>query len=155
MITRREARDVAFALPETVEQDHHGIPSLRVRGKTFATVADADHIRIMVGESDIRATVAEDPAASEEFWRGSRLACVVVDVRLVARELMEELLVEEWRCKAPRGVVRRCARVRRRSSVDLRARRDVHRARPSKRRDPAIDACDCGRGMWLSDFGCA
>jgi len=36
-MTSEQARTLALALPETVEQDHHGIPSFRVRGKIFAT----------------------------------------------------------------------------------------------------------------------
>ncbi len=29
---------MALALPESVEQDHHGMPSFRVRGRIFATL---------------------------------------------------------------------------------------------------------------------
>jgi hypothetical protein len=105
MIAMRDARELALGLPEAVEEDHHGIPSFRVRGKIFATVPDGGHVRIMVDESDILAAVAEDPAACEEFWWGSRPACVVVDVRLVARGLFEELLTEAWRRKAPKRLV--------------------------------------------------
>ncbi len=105
-MTISEARELAPALPETVEQDHHGIPSLRVRGKIFATVPDRDHLRIMVSEGDILAAVAENPAACEEFWWGARLACVVVDLRSATREVVVELLLDAWRRKAPRRVIR-------------------------------------------------
>jgi hypothetical protein len=77
------------------------LPSFRVHGKIFATVPDKAHVRVMVDEGEIRAVVAESPQACEEFWWGSRLACVVVDLRVVARELLWELLVEAWRRKAP------------------------------------------------------
>jgi hypothetical protein len=33
-----QARRLALALPEAVEQDHHGRPSFRVAGKIFATL---------------------------------------------------------------------------------------------------------------------
>jgi hypothetical protein len=105
MIAMGDARKLALGLPEAVEQDHHGIPSFRVHGRIFATVPDGEHLRIMVDEGDIRAAVAEDPAACEEFWWGSRLACLVVDLRLVARELIEELLTDAWRRKAPKRLV--------------------------------------------------
>ena len=65
------AHAFALSLPEAVEQDHHGIPSFRVRGRIFATVPDEDHLRIMVDEGEIRAAVAEDPEAFAELWWGS------------------------------------------------------------------------------------
>ena len=105
-MTIKEARELAFGLPETFEQDHHGIASLRVRGKIFATVPDADHLRIMVDKDDIRAVVAENPASCEEFWWGSRLACIVVDLRSAPRQLVAELLLDAWRRKAPRRLLR-------------------------------------------------
>jgi hypothetical protein len=102
MIPIRDVRALALSLPEACEQDHHGIPSFRVRDKIFATVPDSEHVRVMVDEGEIRAAVAENPEACEEFWWGSKLACVVVDLRVVQRELLAELLAEGWRRKAPR-----------------------------------------------------
>jgi hypothetical protein len=100
------ARRLALALPEAVEQDHHGMPSFRVRGKIFATVPDEEHLRVMVDEGEIRACVAQDPAAFAEFWWGSRLACVVVDLGAVDGDQLSELLADAWRRKAPRTLVR-------------------------------------------------
>lgn len=99
---------VAFALtlPEAVEQDHHGLPSYRVRGRIFATAPDGEHLRVMVDESEIRASAAEDPDAFAEFWWGSRLACLVVDLRVAPPDQVRELLTEAWRRKAPRTLVR-------------------------------------------------
>jgi hypothetical protein len=105
-MTIGEARAQALGLAEAAEQDHHGIPSWRVRGKIFATVPDATHVRVMVDQDDIRAVVAQYPEACEELWWGSRLACVVVDLRAAPRALVGELLLDDWRRKAPRQVVR-------------------------------------------------
>jgi len=105
MITMGEARELALSLPEALEQDHHGMPSFRVRGKIFATQPDGDHLRIMVDEGDILAAVAENPAACEEFWWGARLACVVVDLRFCAPDLVVELITDAWRRKAPRRLL--------------------------------------------------
>jgi hypothetical protein len=102
MIAVSDVRTLALSLPEACEQDHHGIPSFRVLGKVFATVPDGEHVRVMADEGEIRAAVAENPEACEELWWGSRLACVVVDLRVVPRELLVELLVEAWLRKAPR-----------------------------------------------------
>jgi hypothetical protein len=100
------ARRLALALPEAVEQDHHGMPSFRVRGKIFATVPDEEHLRVMVDDSETRACVAQDPAAFAEFWWGSRLACVVVHLGAVDADQLAELLTDAWRRKAPRALVR-------------------------------------------------
>jgi hypothetical protein len=42
-----DIRRLALALPETVEADHHGIPSFRVAGKIFCTIRQ-DRPRMMV-----------------------------------------------------------------------------------------------------------
>ena len=102
----KEARELALGLAETTEQDHHGMPSWRVRGKIFATVPDDDHVRVMVDTNDICAVVAQYPAACAEVWWGSRLACVAVDLRSAPRQLVNELLLDAWRRKAPRRILR-------------------------------------------------
>lgn len=102
----RPAHAFALSLPETVRQDHHGIPSFRVRGRIFATAPDDDHLRIMVDEGEIRACVAEDPAAFAELWWGSRLSCVVVDLRRAPDDQVRELLTDAWRGRAPKRLVR-------------------------------------------------
>ena len=100
------AHAFALSLPEAEQRDHHGLPSYRVRGRIFATVPDEDHLRVIVDEGEIRASVASDPAAFAEFWWGSRLACVVVDLRVAPADEVRELLTEAWRRKAPRALVR-------------------------------------------------
>ena len=101
MTTLRHAREIALALPEATEQDHHGMASFRVRGKIFATVPDPTHLRVMVDEMETRAAVAENPSACQEFYWGKRLACVVIDLGAASPALVKELLVEAWARKAP------------------------------------------------------
>lgn len=57
-MTISETLEFALRLPEVAEQAHHGILSLRVGGRIFATVPDDTHLRVMVDESAIRAFVA-------------------------------------------------------------------------------------------------
>jgi hypothetical protein len=106
MATMRSVRSMALSLPETIEQDHHGMPSFRVRGKIFATVPDAAHLRVMVDEREARAACAEVPASCELLFWGQRLSGVVVEVRTVPAPLLRELLEEAWRRKAPPVLVR-------------------------------------------------
>jgi len=109
MSTLRRARDLALALPEVTEADHHGITSFRIRGRIFATVPDAGHVRIMVDENEIRSAVAENPTVCEEFYWGKRLACVVVALKPASSNLLRELLTEAWLRKAPRSLAGRIA----------------------------------------------
>ena len=54
MVSPEQARQLALAFPEAVEQDHHGRPSFRVAGKIFATLWDEEHMNIMLDEGGIR-----------------------------------------------------------------------------------------------------
>ena len=106
MITLEHARALALALPEASQEDHHGMESFRVRGKIFATVPDATHLRVMVDELGIRAAVAGDPGACQELYWGHRLAGVVVDLRRASTDLVRELLTDAWVGKAPKKLAR-------------------------------------------------
>ena len=82
--------------------------SFRVRGKIFATVPpDDEHLHVFVDEGEVRAAVAEDPAAFEPLLWGQRLRGLRVRIA--------ELLEESWRRRAP---------------VRLAAERDAERGRP-------------------------
>ncbi|MGD0378820.1 MAG: MmcQ/YjbR family DNA-binding protein [Acidimicrobiales bacterium] len=106
MTTLAQARKLALALPEVTEEDHHDITSFRVRGRIFATAPDGTHLRVMVDEIEIRAAVAENPKACQEFYWGKRLACVVVDLKMANLALVRDLLTDAWIRKAPAKLVR-------------------------------------------------
>jgi hypothetical protein len=105
VVSRAQARELAFALPEAVEQDHHGRPSFRVGGKIFATQWDAEHMNVMLDEDGIRTAVHEQPSACEEVWWGKRLAAVRVDLRRVERATLANLLTDAWEGKAPKRLL--------------------------------------------------
>lgn len=107
MTTFDEVRAFALSLPEAESRDHHGMESFRVRGKIFATVPDEKHLRIMVSEEDIRAAVVEHPTSCAPFYWGSRLSCVVVTLDAADRAVVQELLVDSWRRKAPKKLADR------------------------------------------------
>jgi hypothetical protein len=96
-----QVRRFALSLPEVTEEPHFHYSSFRVRGKIFATVPDEEHLRVMADEGEIRACVAQDPAAFAELWWGSRLSCVVVDLAAVDGDQLSELLADAWRRTAP------------------------------------------------------
>jgi hypothetical protein len=102
-----QARAIALALPETTEQDHHGMPLFRVRGKILATVPDDEHIRVMLAEDEIRAVVAEYPDFCAPSYWGKKLACVVISLAPATQRVLEELLTEAWLGKAPKALTER------------------------------------------------
>lgn len=106
MVSRAQARELALALPEAVEQDHHGRPSFRVGGKIFATQWDDEHMNVMLDEDGIRTALDDQPAACEEVWWGKRLAAVRVDLRRIDRETLASLLTDGWEGKAPKRLLR-------------------------------------------------
>ena len=101
-MTLAEARRLALALPETAEEDHHGIPSFRVRNRVFATVPDGRHVRVMLDADVIRAAVNDDPRAFAELWWGKKLSGVTVALASADHRRVTELLEEAWRRVAPK-----------------------------------------------------
>jgi hypothetical protein len=102
MVSREEARELALALPEAVEQDHHGRPSFRVAGRIFATQWDQEHMNVMLDEDGVRTAVDDRPETCEEVWWGKRLAAVRVDLGRVDTETLANLLADAWEGKAPK-----------------------------------------------------
>jgi hypothetical protein len=105
-VSRKQARQLALALPEAVEQDHHGRPSFRVAGKIFATQWDEDHLNVMLDEDGIRTALHSEPEACAEAWWGKRLAAVRVDLRRAGDAMLGDLLADAWETKAPKRLLR-------------------------------------------------
>jgi hypothetical protein len=95
-------RSLALALPEAAEQDHFGNPSFRVRGKIFATVPDDDHLNVMIDPFDVDAAIRAAPETCEELWWGKELRGVRVSLPRAKPRMVELLLREAWRRKAPK-----------------------------------------------------
>ena len=105
MVSPVQARQLALAFPEAVEQDHHGRPSFRVAGKIFATLWDEEHMNVMLDEGGIRTAVHGDGETYEEVWWGKRLAAVRVNLARTDPERLAELLSDAWESKAPKGLL--------------------------------------------------
>ena len=88
MVSLAQARQLALAFPEAVEQDHHGRPSFRVAGKIFATLWDEEHMNVMLEEGGILTAVQAHQDAASEVWWGKRLAAVRVNLGRADAELL-------------------------------------------------------------------
>jgi hypothetical protein len=100
MLSAADARALALSLPGAIEQDHHGRPSFRVRGKIFATLWSPSALNVMVGDELIRAAVASEPGTCSPRYWGKRLAAVQVDLELADPELVRDLLQAAWSQRA-------------------------------------------------------
>jgi hypothetical protein len=67
VVSRAHAKELALALPETVERDHHSRPSFRIADRIFATLWDKEHMNVMLDEPGILTTVQSDPETCEEI----------------------------------------------------------------------------------------
>ncbi len=105
MVSVEHARRLALALPEAVEQDHHGRPSFRVAGKIFATLWYESHLNVMLDEGGILTAIHRDPETYEEVWWGKKLAAVRVKLPHAQKDALVELLTEAWELRAPRRLL--------------------------------------------------
>jgi len=105
MVSSKEARQLALALPEAVEHDHHGRPSFRVAGKIFATLRDENHMNVMLDEGGILTAVDSDRETYEEVWWGKRLTAVRVNLRRADAQKLADLLSDAWESKAPKRLL--------------------------------------------------
>jgi hypothetical protein len=101
VVSVEQARALALALPEAVEEDHHGRPSFRVGGKIFATLPDEDQMNVMVDPDGVRTAVEAEPSACAEVWWGKRLAAVRVSLPDADARLLSDLLADAWERRAP------------------------------------------------------
>jgi hypothetical protein len=104
-MTEAEVRALALELPEAVEQDHHGRPSFRVRGRIFATLWTPRALNVMVGPDRILSAEAQAPGVCSRVMWGQRLSAVRVDLDAADAEFVRGLLAEAWSVKAPRGLL--------------------------------------------------
>lgn len=101
-----QVRRIARSLPDVEEYAHGGLPAFRVRGKRFASMLDRDGLNLALGEEAIRAAVAEWPTWCREEWFGKRLVAVHVEFGSMDPAIVEELVTDAWRSKAPKTLVR-------------------------------------------------
>jgi hypothetical protein len=104
-VTVDQIRSLALAFPETIEQEHFGNPSFRIRGRIFATVPDNDHVNVMIDPFDVDGVVREHPESCGELLWGKEVKGVRVALRNVAPETVQKLLEMAWRRKAPKRLL--------------------------------------------------
>ena len=101
-MTVAQIRKFALALSESIEQEHFGNPSFRVRGRIFATVPDDGHVNVMIDPFDVDGVVRDNPKSCEELRWGKEVKGVRVALSNASPDVVEALLRSAWRRKAPK-----------------------------------------------------
>ena len=100
-MTPDQAREIALALPEAIEQDHHGFPSFRVRGRIFATLPDDATLRVMLDDDAVEEAVAAAPEQCTVLRWGAKISGVAVHLPAADPDTVADLLADAWRRRAP------------------------------------------------------
>ncbi len=107
-MTADDARGLAMGMPEAAEQDHHGFPSFRVRGRIFATLPDEAHLNVMVDEQQTQVATHCDPSWCAEILWGGQIRGVRVTLAAADPETVTELIGDAWRRRAPASLRKEC-----------------------------------------------
>lgn len=125
MVTQEDVRRIALALPETSEgEDHFGF-SVRNKGKDKGfvwawnervepkkpRVPNPDVLAVRVADQhEKEALLASDPEKffTEPHYNG--FPAVLVRLPAIEADELEELIVDAWRCMAPKTLVEAFAR---------------------------------------------
>ena len=103
-----DALAVLLTLPGVTEADHHGRRSFRVGGgKVVATVPGDGVLNVMVGEDLARAVTAGDAAGISPLLWGQKLSGVRVELAAVDPGVLDELVEDAWRRRAPKALRQR------------------------------------------------
>ena len=105
-MTPDQLRKTALALPDTTEAPHFNYSSFRVRGKIFATVPPAaeDRVHVFAGEEERQRALALHPDIVEILTWGKKVVGLRIVLSKAPVALMQHLLRDAWRAKAPKSL---------------------------------------------------
>jgi hypothetical protein len=109
MVSAGDVRGIALSLPGAYEQaTHGGQPSFRTKPRMFTWIRDdPDALVVWVdSEEDKLALIEAEPKKFSTTPHYDGYPMVLVDMDAVDRDEAEELIVESWRLRAPKGLVK-------------------------------------------------
>ncbi len=101
-----QVRHLALALPHVEQYEHGGCPSFRIHGKRFASMLDTEGVNIALDEHQTRITLNEWPHWCRPELFGGRLVAVRVLLKHADPAVVEDLLRQAWRRRAPKNLSR-------------------------------------------------
>jgi hypothetical protein len=109
MVSTDDVRKLAMRLPGAYEQPSHGgQPSWRTKPRMFTWIRDDPEALVVWvdSEEDKHALIASEPHKFSTTPHYDGYPMVLVDMEAVDRVEAEELIVESWRLRAPKRLVK-------------------------------------------------
>ena len=104
--TWADVERIGLSLPESsLGEAHEGSPAVFVRSKQFArlriTDDDREVLQFWVAEPDLVQAYVDDDPTTYGSARGYSPCVVMATLARLGIDLLRELLVESWSCRAP------------------------------------------------------
>lgn len=106
MATWETVKKIGVGLPEVEESTWFGTPSLKVRGKSFLRLKEEDVLVVMVDQDEKEALLAAEPEIFFTTPHYDGYPAMLVRLSAIAADELREVIVESWRRKAPKKLVR-------------------------------------------------
>ncbi|HTA66112.1 MAG TPA: hypothetical protein VK753_11455 [Xanthomonadaceae bacterium] len=104
-----QVRRFALSLPDVVEAPHFESASFRVHGKIIATAPPGDALlHVFVDEETRETALALEPDCLEKLFWGGSIRGLRVSLAEAKPRVVESLLMQAWRCKAPKKLIAAC-----------------------------------------------
>jgi hypothetical protein len=105
MATEADVRELALALPETIERPSYGTPGFRVGDRLFVRIREPGVLVLFVDGLEAKEfLIAAEPATFFTTPHYDGHASVLVRLDMVDRTELAELLDESWHVRAPKRV---------------------------------------------------
>jgi hypothetical protein len=95
-------RAAAGHLPEVEESTSYGTPALKVRGKLFVRLKDADTLVVMCPIDEKEMLMAASPKVYFETDHYKGWPAVLVRLKAISAAELRHRLEQAWRCRAPK-----------------------------------------------------
>jgi hypothetical protein len=98
---------LGLELPEVEESTSYGTPALKIRGKMFARLReDAETLVVWTDFMEREALTQADPETFFVMPHYEDYPLVLIALTRVDQQELRELLIDSWRQKAPKRVLR-------------------------------------------------
>jgi hypothetical protein len=107
MVSLDDVRELALALPSTIERPSYGTPGFRVADRLFARIREEGDVLVVWvdGLDEKEFMIAADPATFFTTPHYDGHPTVLVRMDAVGRDELAELLEASWRIRAPKRLV--------------------------------------------------
>src|SRR5688572_1440909 len=98
--------ELGAELPDTTVDRWYGTPALKVGGKGFARLRDDGALVVMIDVLEREALMQEDPETFYVTPHYQDWPAMLVNLERVDLQELRELLIESWRRKAPKRLLK-------------------------------------------------